>query len=225
MSKMNVLHLHITDTQSWPLEIPALPKLAEKGRYAPGLTYSPGDIRDLQLYGIARGVQVVLEMDMPGHFGVEKAYPGLSVAYNQKPYDKYCSQPPCGSLRLNNTDVEKFLSTLLDDLLPRLSPYVTYFHTGGDEYKATNSLLDPSLKTDDMKILQPMLQRFLTHAHQKVREHGLVPMVWEEMVTQWGANVGNDTVIQSWLGNAAVAKLATAGHKVIDSSTDFYVRT
>lgn len=223
MNKMNIMHLHITETQSWPLEIPALPKLAEKGRYAPGLTYSPRDIKDIQQYAAARGVQVILEIDMPGHVGIEKAYPGLTVAYNEKPYWTYCAQPPCGAFKLNNTDVEKFLSTLFDDLLPRLSPYTSYFHTGGDEYKAANSLLDPNLKTDDMKVLKPMLQRFLDHAHKKVREHGLIPMVWEEMVGDWGATVGKDTVIQSWFGSASVNKLATAGHKVIDSSTDFYV--
>ncbi|KAK2603418.1 Glucosamine-6-phosphate isomerase (Glucosamine-6-phosphate deaminase) (GNPDA) (GlcN6P deaminase) [Conoideocrella luteorostrata] len=222
MAKMNIMHLHITETQSWPLEIPALPKLSEKGRYAPGLTYSPRDIKEIQEYATLRGVQVVLEIDMPGHFGVEKAYPGLSVAYNAKPYSTYCAQPPCGALKLNNTDVEKFLSTLFDDLLPRLNTYASYFHTGGDEYKAANSLLDPNLKTSDMKVLKPMLQRFLDHAHKKVREHGLVPMVWEEMVGEWGANVGNDTIIQSWFGRASVQKLATAGHKVIDSSTDVY---
>lgn len=225
MNKMNIMHLHITETQSWPLEIPALPKLAEKGRYAPGLTYSPRDIKDIQEYGVARGVQVILEIDMPGHVGIEKAYPGLTVAYNQKPYDKYCAQPPCGALKLNNTDVEKFLSTLFDDLLPRLNPYAAYFHTGGDEYKAANSLLDPKLKTDNMEVLKPMLQRFIDHAHKKVREHGLVPIVWEEMVGDWAAKVGKDTVIQSWFGSASVQKLAAAGHKVIDSSTDFYVRT
>ena len=35
MTKMNMLHLHMTDTQSWPIEIPALPKLAEKGSLCP----------------------------------------------------------------------------------------------------------------------------------------------------------------------------------------------
>ncbi|KAF5135058.1 Beta-hexosaminidase [Metarhizium anisopliae] len=222
MNKMNVIHLHITNTQSWPLEIPALPKLAEKGRYAPGLTYSPQAIQEIQEYGVARGVQVLLEIDMPGHVGIDKAYPGLSVAYNEKPYDKYCAQPPCGALKLNNTDVENFVSTLFDDLLPRLSPYSAYFHTGGDEYKATNSLLDPDLQTDNMTLLQPLLQRFLDHAHNNIRGHGLVPIVWEEMVEEWSADVGNDTVVQAWLGSASVAKLAAAGHKVIDSTFDVY---
>ncbi|KAK8146007.1 N-acetyl-glucosamine-6-phosphate deacetylase [Beauveria asiatica] len=222
MTKMNVLHLHMTDTQSWPLEIPALPLLAERHAYSKGLTYSPATIADLHEYGVHRGVQVIVEIDMPGHVGIELAYPGLSVAYNERPYTQYCAQPPCGSLRLGNTKVEEFLDKLFEDLLPRLSPYAAYFHTGGDEYKANNSLLDPDLKTNDVSILQPLLQRFLDHAHKKIRDFGLVPMVWEEMINQWNATLGKDVVVQSWLGPDGIKKLAEAGHKVVFSSSDTY---
>ncbi|UKZ57050.1 hypothetical protein TrVGV298_010902 [Trichoderma virens] len=223
MNKMNVLHLHATDTQSWPLEIPSLPLLAEKGAYHKGLSYSPSDLASLQEYGVHRGVQVIIEIDMPGHVGIDKAYPGLSNAYEVNPWQWYCAQPPCGSFKLNDTNVEKFIDTLFDDLLPRLSPYSAYFHTGGDEYKANNSLLDPALRTNDMSVLQPMLQRFLDHVHNKVRKLGLVPMVWEEMILDWNATLGKDVVAQTWLGKGAIQKLAEAGFKVIDSSNDFYV--
>ena len=223
MNKMNVLHLHITDTQSWPLEVPALPRLHEVASYRKGMYYSTEEIASIYEYGVHRGVQVIMEIDMPGHVGIEEAYPGLTVAYKERPYQWYCAQPPCGSLKLNDTGVEDFLDTLFDDLLPRIAPYTAYFHTGGDEYKANNSLLDPALETADHEVLQPLLQRFLDHAHAKVREHGLVPFVWEEMVLEWNATLGEDVVIQSWLGNSAIKELAEAGHKVIDSSYEFYV--
>ncbi|EGX88104.1 beta-hexosaminidase beta chain [Cordyceps militaris CM01] len=222
MTKMNVLHLHVTDTQSWPLEIPALPLLAERHAYAKDRTYSPAALADLQEYGVHRGVQIILEIDMPGHFGIERAYPDLSVAYNKRPYTQYCAQPPCGSLRLGNKKVEEFLDKLFEDLLPRVSPYTAYFHTGGDEYKVNNSLLDPDLKTNEVSVLQPLLQRFLDHAHDNVRKRGLVPMVWEEMVSEWNATIGKDVVVQSWLGAKSVKKLAEAGHKVIVSTADAY---
>ncbi|KAL6859842.1 Glucosamine-6-phosphate isomerase (Glucosamine-6-phosphate deaminase) (GNPDA) (GlcN6P deaminase) [Amphichorda felina] len=222
MNKMNVLHFHVTDTQSWPLEVPSLPKLTEKGAYAKGLTYSVDDITGLYEYAIHRGVQIIMEIDMPGHMGIEEAYPGLTVAFDKQPYQWYCSQPPCGSFKLNDTKVEDFVDTLLDDVLSRIAPYTAYFHTGGDEYKANNSLLDPALETNDMSILQPMLQRFLSHAHDKIVDHGLVPFVWEEMVLEWNATVPEGTVIQSWLGEGAMGELAEAGYKVIDSSNAVY---
>ena len=222
MSKMNVLHWHITEMQSWPLEIPSLPKLTEKIAYSPNHIYSTQDITDLYEYAIHRGVQIIMEIDMPGHFGIEDAYPGLTVGWRVKEWDQYCPQPPCGALRLGNTNVEDFLTTLFDDLLPRIAPYTAYFNTGGDEYKPTLSLLDPDLETEDKEVLGPLLQRFVDHAHGKVLENGLLPMVWEEMLEDWNATVHKDTIIQAWLGTG-LKSLAEDGHKVIDSNSDFYV--
>ena len=64
---MNKLHVHMTDSQSWPLEIPSMPDLAAKGAYHPGLIYSAKDLAALQRYGSLRGIEVFLEIDMPGH--------------------------------------------------------------------------------------------------------------------------------------------------------------
>lgn len=224
MSKMNRLHLHITDSQSWPLEIPSLPKLAEKGAYRKGLSYSPKDIAGIYEYGIARGVETIMEIDMPGHIGVvELAYPDLITAYNEKPYDQYCAEPPCGAFRLNSTKVYSFLDELFDDLLPRISPYTAYFHTGGDELNRNDSELDPTVGSNETSVIAPLLQKFIDFTHKKVRTAGLVPFVWEEIVTDWNITLGKDVVVQSWLGDNAVKVLAEGGHKVIDSDYHFWV--
>jgi hexosaminidase len=223
-NKLNRLHLHITDSQSWPLEIPALPKLAEKGSYRQGLTYSPADIAGIYEYGIHRGVNVIMEIDMPGHIGVvDLAYKDLIVAYNERPYHWWCAQPPCGAFRLNSTKVYDFLDDLFDDLLPRIAPYTAYFHTGGDELNANDSTLDPDVRSNDTEILQPLLQKFIDFVHKKVRKAGLAPLVWEEMYTDWNITLGKDTIVQSWLGGNAVKEIAEAGHKVIDSNYNFWV--
>ncbi|KAH6996617.1 family 20 glycoside hydrolase [Ilyonectria sp. MPI-CAGE-AT-0026] len=222
-NKMNRLHLHITDSQSWPLEIPALPKLAEEGAYRKGLSYSPEDLKGIYEYGVHRGVEVVMEIDMPGHIGVvELAYKDLIVAYNEKPYQWWCAEPPCGAFRMNSTAVYDFLDKLFEDLLPRISPYTAYFHTGGDELNKNDSMLDPDILSNDTEVLTPLLQTFLDYAHGKVRDAGLTPLVWEEMVTTWNMTLGDDVVIQSWLGGSAVKDLAEAGHKVIDSDYNFW---
>ncbi|PHH73294.1 hypothetical protein CDD80_3912 [Ophiocordyceps camponoti-rufipedis] len=222
-SKMNRLHLHMTDSQSWPLEIPALPRLAEKGAYRKGLSYSPADIAALYEYAIHRGVSIILEIDMPGHLGVvDLAYKDLIVAYNQKPYQWYCAEPPCGAFRLNSPEVYDFLDKLFGDLLPRVASYSSYFHTGGDELNKNDSKLDPGVGSNDPAVIKPLLQKFIDHAHEKVRKAGLTPLVWEEMATEWNQTLGSDVIVQSWLGNGAVEKLAKAGHKVIDSDYSFW---
>lgn len=65
-NKFNRLHIHITDGQSWPLEIPALPELSAKGAFGAGQVYTKDQVQQLQQYGAARGVEVFLEIDMPG---------------------------------------------------------------------------------------------------------------------------------------------------------------
>lgn len=223
-NKMNRLHWHVTDSQSWPLEIPALPKLAEEGAYRKGLSYSPKDLAEIYEYGVHRGVQVVMEIDMPGHIGiVELAYKDLIVAYNEQPYQYWCAQPPCGAFRMNSTKVYDFLDDLFGDLFPRIAPYTAYFHTGGDELNANDSMLDPDVRSNDTAVIAPLLQIFLDFVHGKVRDAGMTPLVWEEMITHWNMTLGEDVVIQSWLGGAAVKELAEAGHKVIDSDYNFWV--
>lgn len=44
-TKLNVLHWHITDAESFPLRSAAFPRLAEAGAWAPEATYSPADVR------------------------------------------------------------------------------------------------------------------------------------------------------------------------------------
>ena len=76
-NKLNRLHIHITDSQSWPLEIITIPELSAKGAYETDLTYSPADLRGIQEYGSMRGVEVYLETDMPGKLSAStsaKAY-------------------------------------------------------------------------------------------------------------------------------------------------------
>ena len=224
-NKMNRLHIHVTDSQSWPIEIPALPELAQKGAYRSDLTYSPDDIETIQVYGANRGVEVYFEIDMPGHIAsVAWSHPELITAFDAFPFFWWCAEPPCGAFRLNDTNVDKFLDTVMDDLLPRLQPYSGYFHTGGDELNANDSMLDPGIKANATSVLQPLLQKFIDKQHARVRKAGLVPMTWEEIPLDWNVTLGSDVVVQTWLGDASVKTLTARGHKVIDSNYNYWVR-
>lgn len=66
LSKMNVLHWHMADAQSWPVQMQVYPEMTE-GAYSPRDTYSHNDIRDMVAYARARGVRIIPEIDMPGH--------------------------------------------------------------------------------------------------------------------------------------------------------------
>jgi hexosaminidase len=64
-TKMNYLHWHMTDAQSTPFDSATFPKL-KNGAFSPALYYTPQDVRDIVEYARVRGVEVLVEVDMPG---------------------------------------------------------------------------------------------------------------------------------------------------------------
>lgn len=216
-NKMNRLHLHMTDSQSWPLEVPALPLLAEKGRYGAGLTYSPDTLRYIQQYGANRGVQVYIEIDMPGHAGiVELAYPGLTVAWNIQPdWDKWALEPPSGALMINSSRVDAFLDTLFGDVLPRVEPFTSYWHTGGDEVVTEQFTLEPGIESSEPTVIKPFMQRFVDRNLDQIRALGLTPIVWQEMLLEWNLTLADDVVIQVWKSSDSVLSSVQKGHPTI----------
>ena len=69
-NKMNVLHWHIVDLESFPYESSALPKLAELGAYTKfNHVYSQAAIAELIEYARYRGIRIIPEFDTPGHTG------------------------------------------------------------------------------------------------------------------------------------------------------------
>ena len=225
-NKFNRLHIHMTDSQSWPMQIPALPDLADKGAYAAGLSYSPDDIEYIQAYAIKRGVNVIVEFDMPGHTtSIGYGYPDLIAAFDAKPWDTYCAEPPCGTLKLNSSAVDSFLETLFSDVIPRVTPYSAYFHTGGDEVNQMAYLLDDTVNSNLTSVIQPLMQKFVDRNHAQLRAAGLAPVVWEEMLLDWNLTLGDDVLVQTWQSDAAVAAVTGKGHKALAGNYNFWVRT
>ncbi|KAL8830275.1 MAG: hypothetical protein Q9170_005804 [Blastenia crenularia] len=224
-NKFNRLHLHVTDSQSWPLDIPALPDLSRKGAYRTGLSYSPKELAQIQEYGMYRGVEVYIEIDTPGHTAsIAHAFPEVIAAYNIQPdWGDYANEPPSGGLKLNSSAVYTFLHTLWEDLLPRVAPYSAYFHTGGDEVDANAYLFDDTVMSNKSSILQPLMQKFVDFNHGYVRAAGMTPMVWEEMLLEWNLTLGSDVLVQAWLSDESVAKTVAMGHKVIAGNYNYWV--
>lgn len=111
-NKMNRLHLHATDSQSWPLEIPALPDLASRGAFACEMTYSVEEFAHLQRYANLRGIELVTEIDMPGHTAaIHGSAPELIAGYNVQAEDFADSSP--GSLDIAVRDWSAYCAVRL----------------------------------------------------------------------------------------------------------------
>jgi hexosaminidase len=223
-AKMSRLHVHATDSQSWPIEIPALPELATKGAYQSNLIWSTADLKEVQIFGLERGISVYIEIDMPGHTAsIAQAYPDLIAAFNEPDWSTFAAEPLSGQLKLNSSAVYDVLDTLFSDLLPRLTPFSTLYHGGGDEVNQMVYLFDETVRSNDSNIIQPLLQKFMDFCIDQIHKAGLQPVVWEEMLLDWNLTLpsannnipGNDVIIQVWRDSEHVAQVLEKGHHVL----------
>lgn len=65
-SKMNVLHWHIVDDQSFPFVSRELPSLAREGAFSADAVYEPQDVQELVSYAKDLGIRIIPEFDTPG---------------------------------------------------------------------------------------------------------------------------------------------------------------
>jgi len=76
-AKMNVLHMHISDEQSFPMEIKAYPKLWEAA-FSDQERYTQADLASLVEYARVRAIRVMVEFDVPGH----SAYRNFDIIFD-----------------------------------------------------------------------------------------------------------------------------------------------
>ena len=120
--KLNVLHWHIVDEDSFPMHVPSAPELSENGSI--GGVYSQNDLKSIISYGKTRGVRVVPEIDTPGHtlsWGRSSKYGSIALNCN----GKYAGQfDPTLDLTWDVVSkVMNYVNSTFDD---------TYIHFGGD---------------------------------------------------------------------------------------------
>lgn len=223
--KMNQFHWHIVDSQSFSLELPGdLAKLSEAGAYSAHEVYSPADVADLIQYAAERGINVNVEIDMPGHTyaGVKELDSSLLSCPNKSPWAVYGNEPPSGQLDLRNSKVHEYVGKLLTAVLKMFpSPYVS---TGNDEVNlacygvANNSDIDESL-----------LKPFVSKAHAVLKHHGKTAMVWEEAALKFpktGKALLPGTIVEAWTtpDNVAAILAANEGVKLLHAPyTHFYL--
>ncbi|CAO1637499.1 unnamed protein product [Parajaminaea phylloscopi] len=211
--KLNQFHWHIVDSHSFPLGLEGkLSKLSELGAYSPAQVYRPEDIRDIVQYAGVRGINVNVEIDMPGHTyaGVKDYDPELVVCPNKADWVNWANEPPSGELNLRSPKTKAYVKDLIDatsNLFPG-----PYFGTGNDEvnlkcYGAKN-------KSDiDASLLKPFVQ----HAHKVISDRGKTPMVWEEAAIDFpetGKALQPDTLVQVWVSVESVGKALAANPKI-----------
>lgn len=133
--KLNTLHWHIVDAESFPFVSEKFPELQKKATYHPSASYSADTIRDLVRYARDRGVRVLPEFDTPGHTAaVGQAYPDLIAdcyEWMVQHYDSNLRWPYFNNVALDVTKdaTKEFAQTLLvemSELFPDEFFHVSY---------------------------------------------------------------------------------------------------
>lgn len=121
-NKMNILHWHIIDQDSFPMQIPSIPELNEYGSI--GGSYSPEELKEVIDYAKNRGVRVVVEIDTPAHthsWGRSDKYKDIVVRCNNVFTGQF--DPTLDGTYDVVKQVMQFVNTTFSD------PYI---HFGGD---------------------------------------------------------------------------------------------
>ena len=228
--KMNRMHIHLTDAAGWRMQIDSYPRLHEFAAWRPyaqwkkwwfesdrpyceedtpgayGGYYTKEQLKDLVQYAADRFVQVIPEIEMPGHSEeVLAAYPELSCS--GKPYVQ-------GEFCVGNEETFKFLQAVLDEVMEVFPS--EYIHIGGDEAnkehwkkcpKCQQRMQEEGLENVD-ELQSYMIRRVASYVQSKGRK----VIGWDEIL-QGGLAEG--AAVMSWRGTEGGIKALSMGHDVI----------
>ncbi|KAF9464152.1 N-acetylhexosaminidase [Collybia nuda] len=222
--KINTLHWHVVDSQSFPLVVPGFQELSSKGAYSASSVYTPADVKEIVQYAAARGIDVMAEIDTPGHTSIiAKAHPEHIACFEASPWAQFANEPPAGQLRLASPDTTKFTSALIKSAASLFPSKL--FSTGGDELNANCYAKDAATQKDlasQGKTLEQALDTFTQATHGALKEIGKRAVVWEEMVLEHQVKLANDTLILVWISSDHVQAVAEKGFKLIHAASDFF---
>ncbi|WP_276484433.1 beta-N-acetylhexosaminidase [Paraflavitalea pollutisoli] len=246
--KYNLLHLHLTDDQGWRIEIKSLPKLTEVGAWRPEKTgtfgtfsaptadepktyggfYTHEDIRELVKYAADRFVNILPEIDIPGHsMAAVAAYPELSPTpgtYRVSAGDKFMQWNGNGTFYalVDNTlnpaseQVYSFMDKVFTEVA-QLFPF-GYIHMGGDEcaknFWEQSDAIKQLMQKENLKDMHEVQSYFVKRIGKIIESKGKKMMGWDEILE---GGLAPGAAVMSWRGIKGGKEAAAAGHEVVMS--------
>ncbi|ERN20446.1 beta-hexosaminidase 2 [Amborella trichopoda] len=233
-NKMNLFHWHITDSHSFPIVLPSVPELAEKGSYGAGMQYSAEEVRGIVEFGMSRGVRVVPEIDSPGHTGSwAAAYPEIVACANMfwspPGKDPLAAEPGTGHLNPLHPNTYPLLRNVLRDLAALFPD--SFLHAGADEVIPGCWKADPKIQAflASGGTLSQLLETHVNATQPYIESLNRTAIYWEDVLLDSTINVKPEllsketTILQSWNNGPNNTKLITSmGYRAIVSSSAFY---
>nr|AGS52444.1 beta-hexosaminidase [uncultured bacterium contig00101] len=226
---VNVFHWHLSDDQGWRLPVESYPLLTEIGskrrehrlwdEFSGGF-YTKTEIKEVVSFAAARHIEVVPEIDLPGHASaILAAYPGLGCTGG--PYrveDRFGIFED--ALCAGNDGIFP-LAEAVFDTLAELFPS-RYVHIGGDEVLFNRWAECPKCRKrlSELGLSEPaQLQGWFTaRIAEMLKQRGKTAIGWDEILDSIGKfPLPKDTVVQSWRDEEGGNRAAALGHRVIMS--------
>ena len=189
--KVKYLHLHFTDDQSYTLPSRSFPKLSTKGR-----SYTEQEINGLIAYAKLRGVEIIPEIDVPGHTASFAAAYGEIFGTN----GILCQSDE------SMQGIEKVFYELCETFADS-----QYIHIGGDEAygmpkwttcpKCMDVYRRMGYDVDNMEnraLQELMYATFLKRICEMILSCGKTPVLWEGFAKEVNHIIPREAVIMSW---------------------------
>ncbi|TFK39090.1 N-acetylhexosaminidase [Crucibulum laeve] len=222
--KMSMFHWHVTDSQSFPLEIPNFPEISSKGAYSTQQVYSSADVQDIVSYAGARGIDVLVEIDTPGHSGsISASHPEHIACPQSDPWSDFAGEPPSGQLRLASQATTNFTANFISAIAKTLPSKL--FSTGGDEINTNCYAHDASTQADlksSGRTLEQALNVFTQATHKALLDIGKTPVVWEEMALEHQVSLSNETIVMVWISSQNAAAVAKKNLRIVHGPSDYF---
>lgn len=197
--KLNKFHWHLTDEPAWRLSIQRYPWLTQIGGignylnpYAPSQYYSQADISEIICYAAERNIEVIPEVDMPGHAtAANRAYPFLSGGGNDRHPD-FTFHPAKNSTYTFLTNVLREVKSLFPS---------DYIHLGGDEVAFGSDAWNNDSKVQELKRAVGLKNNkevedyFIRRMADSVAGMSGKIIVWDEMAD---AGLSVDRTVMMW---------------------------
>ena len=230
LHKINRFHWHLTDDQGWRIEIRRYPELTKIGSVRSetvlghntsacdgvpyGGYYTQAEIREVVTYASSRFIEVIPEIEMPGHASAALAtYPWLGcTGSGYKVQTRWGVFPEVFCAGKESTF--EFLQQVLAEVI-ELFPS-KYIHLGGDECPKTSWKECPScqqrIRDEHLKNENELQSYFVLRMERWLNEHGRNMIGWDEILE---GGISKSATIMSWRGSSGGIAAARAGNKVI----------
>lgn len=232
--KMNAFHFHLTDDQGWRWEVKQYPNLTRIGsvaantyltamyhgaywtneQYGPYF-YTQEELRDIVAYAAERHIEIIPEIDMPGHFVAAMAsYPEFSCNPDNPPTVWTHGGISTHILNVANPRSVQFAKNILTELMD-IFPSKT-IHIGGDECPTSawenNALCKALYNKLGLKSYRQLQSHFIKEMNEHVKARGRKLAVWNEAITANGTDLdimkATGATVYCWIGAAEAAKKA-----------------